>query len=132
MFNRSVWPLVFIFLLAGAAILVFKNYLRQKGIDWEVLTGGNIFIYAVTAISFQLLSKGLKADNTNAFLRSAYSGILIKLMACAGAAFIYIFVAGKNLNKPALFICMGLYLIYSFVEMNLILKISKQKKNVGN
>lgn len=132
MFNKTVSPLVFVFLILGAAILIFRNTLEQKGVDWQVLAGGNLFIYIVTIISVHLLSKGLGAENTHSFLRNAYSGILVKLMACAAAAFFYILVAGKNLNKPALFICMGLYLVYSFVEMSMIMKQSKQKKNVRN
>ncbi len=79
-----------------------------------------------------LLSKGLQASNTQAFLRHAYSGILVKLFACAGAAFIYIFASGNNMNKPALFACMGFYLVYTFAEMSVIMKQSNRKKNVEN
>ena len=129
MFNKSITPLVFVFLIIGILILVFRNYLQLHNVDWQVLSGGNLFIYIVTVISMHLLSKGLSAENTHAFLRNAYSGILVKLFACAGAAFIYIVAAGDNLNKKALFITMGLYLVYSFIEMWVILKQSKHKKN---
>jgi hypothetical protein len=132
MFNKTVSPLVIVFLIFGAAILIFRNTLQQKGIDWQVLAGGNLFIYLVTIVSVHLLSSGLHASNTHAFLRNAYSGILVKLLACAAAAFVYILASGKNLNKPALFICMGLYLVYSFAEMTMIMKQSKQNKNVRN
>ncbi len=127
MFNKSVLPLVVVFLLIAIAILVFKNALTQNGVDWQVLSGGNLIIYLITIISVHMLTKGLQAETTHGFLRNAYSGILLKLMACAVAAFVYILIAGKNLNKPALFGCMGLYLVYSFMEMRLILKMNKQK-----
>jgi hypothetical protein len=130
MFNKSIIPLVVVFLIIGAAVLVFKNTLQQNGFDWQVLSGGNLFLYAVTMVSMHMLAKGLHASNTQAFLRSAYSGVLLKLFACAGAAFIYILVAGDNINKPALFACMGLYLVYTFVEMSVIMKQSNRKKNV--
>lgn len=129
MFNKSVLPLVIVFLTVGAAILVFKNRLSEMGVDWQVLSGGNLVVYAVTIASLSMLTRGMQSESTHGFLRNAYSGILLKLMACAVAAFIYILVAGKNLNKPALFGCMGLYLVYSFIEMRLILKQSKSKKN---
>ncbi|MBA4139227.1 MAG: hypothetical protein H0X70_01785 [Segetibacter sp.] len=132
MFNKSFIPLVIIFLLSGALILVFRKSLQQLGFDWQVLIGGNLFIYIVTVISMHLLTKGMNASNTQAFLRNTYSSILIKLFACAGAAFIYISAAGKNLNKPALFACMGFYLVYTFAEMSLIMKQSNRKKNVEN
>ena len=123
-------PLVIIFLIFGALILVFRNYLEQHGFDWQVLTAGNIFIYIVTAISIQLLSKGLHAERTQVFLRNAYSGIMVKLFACAAAAFVYILVAGRGLNKPALFACMGLYLVYTFIEISVIMRQSNAKKHV--
>lgn len=130
MYNKNIVPLIFVFLVIEVLIYVFRNFLELHGFDWQVLSGGNVFIYLVTAVSMNMLTKGLNAANTNAFLRNAYSGILIKLFACAGAAFIYILASGKNLNKPALFACMGLYLIYTFVELSVILKQSNAKKNV--
>jgi len=130
MFNKSIVPLVIIFLIVGTLILVFRNSLEQHGFDWQVLTGGNVFIYLVTVVSMHLLSKGLHADRTHVFIRNAYGGIMVKLFASAAAAFIYILVAGKNLNKPGLFTCMGLYLVYTFAELSVIMKQSNAKKNV--
>lgn len=129
MFNKTVSPLVFVFLVIGALILLTRKQLAQYGADWQVLSGGNLFIYLVTIVSMHLLTKGLQASQTHAFLRNAYSGILVKLFGCATAAFIYIAVAGPTLSKKALFILMGLYLVYSFVEMRIILRESKQKKD---
>ena len=130
MYNKNIVPLIVVFLVIAVLIYVFRNFLELHGFDWQVLSAGNVFIYIVTAFSMNMLAKGLNAANTNAFLRNAYSGILIKLFACAGAAFIYILASGKNLNKPALFTCMGLYLVYTFVELSVILKQSNAKKNV--
>jgi len=132
MFNKTIIPLVFVFLIIGALVLVFRNFLAQHGFDWQLLSGGNLFLYIITVVSMHMLTKGLRATNTHAFLRNAYTGVLIKLFACAGAAFIYILASGKNLNKPALFACMGLYLVYSFVEMSVLMKQSNRKKNVEN
>ena len=117
------------FLLIGVLILVFRRFLFENGIDWQVVSGGNLIIYFVTFISLHFLTKGLTAEGTPQFLRHSFGGILLKLMACAIAAFIYIFTVRKNINKPALFICMGLYLLYTFVEMRIILKHSKELKN---
>lgn len=129
MFNKSVTPLVIAFLVIGIGILIFRNFLQQHNIDWQVISGSNLFIYLVTVVSMNMLSSGLNAANTQLFLRKAYGGILLKLFACAGAAFIYILVSGQGLNKSALFISMGLYLVYTFIEMSIIMKQSQQKKN---
>lgn len=122
-------PLVVVFLITAILILIFRNALEQLGFSWEVLSGGNLFLYIITVISLHLLVKGMDAQNTAAFMRNAYSGIMLKLFACAGAAFIYILVAGKEINKPALFGCMGLYIIYTYIEISTILKQNSVKRN---
>ena len=132
MFNKSIVPLVVVFLIIAALIFVLRQFLESHGFDWQVLSGGNLFVYIITTVSIHFLSKGINAADTNAFLRNAYGAILIKLFACAGAAFIYILASGKNLNKPALFASMGLYLLYTFVELSVIMKQSNARKNVKN
>ena len=129
MFNKSVVPLVVVFLVVGALVLVFREKVNDMGLDWQVLSGGNLFLYIVTIISFHLLSRGMQSTNTHSFLTGAYGGIILKLFSCAIAAFVYIFASGKNLNKPSLFALMGLYLVYSFIEMGVVMQQSKRKRN---
>ena len=132
MFNKNTVLLVTIFLAILVLTIVFNSQLESAGFHTGVLQAGNAFIFIITLISLQLLSKGLHAEKTQAFLRNAYSGIMVKLFSCAAAAFIYILAAGKTLNKPALFACMGLYMVYTFAELSVILKQSNAKKHVKN
>lgn len=132
MFNKSVIPLAVVFLISAGLILLFKRPLQQHEVDCNVLGWGNLFIFLITVVSISMLSKGLHAVATQVFLRNAYGGIMIKLFACAAAAFIYILASGQNFNKPALFACMALYLVYTFVELSVIMKQSNAQKNVKN
>jgi hypothetical protein len=132
MFNKSIIPLVVVFLISAALILIFKDFLATRGLDWQVLSGGNLFIYLITVVSMHMLSKGLNAANTNAFLRNAYGGIMFKLFGCAAAAFVYILASGDNINRSSLFVCMFLYLVYTAIELSVIMKQSNAKKNVKN
>lgn len=129
MFNKSVVPLVTIFLVTAGLILVFRNILQQHGFDWHVMSGGNLLIYAVTVLSMHFLSKGLTASTTAGFLQHTYSSILLKLFVVAIAAFIYLYTAKGHISKRALLACMALYILYTFVERRIILKHSKEKKN---
>jgi len=54
---------------------------------------------------------------------------MIKLFICVIAALIYIFLFRKDVNRAALFTCMGLYLIYTFIEVSVLTKMLKEKKN---
>ena len=122
-------PAIIIFILLTALFISAKNFLIKKGFDQDVLIMGNLFLFFITALSFWLMSNGLKAKNTAAFLRGVYSGIMLKLFGCMVAAFIYIMTFKKNVNKPALFFCMGLYIVYTFIEVKALMKLSSAKKN---
>ncbi len=61
MFNKTVIPLVIVFLVIAGLILIFRGFLEVQGFDWQVLSGGNLFVYLVTAVSMHMLSKGLSS-----------------------------------------------------------------------
>jgi Kef-type K+ transport system membrane component KefB len=132
MFNRSISPLVIVFLIIGGLVLAFREAIEKSGFDWQVLSGGNLFLYLITVVSMHMLSKGLHAENTQVFLRNAYGGIMVKLFACAAVAFIYILAVDGEVNKPSLFACMGFYIIYTAIELKVIMKQSKERKNAKN
>jgi Ca2+/Na+ antiporter len=84
-------------------------------------------LFLITFLSFVLGLRGLKNPNPHAFVRSVYTSMMLKLFLCIIAAFIYIAMYRDNLNKPALFICMGLYLVYTFMEVSILMKLLKEK-----
>ena len=103
--------------------------LQRWNVDQNVLIAGNILLFVITIISFLLAQKGIKNANAHAFIRSIIGGIMIKLFVAIIAAFIYISIFKKEINKPALFTCMVLYLVYTFLEVSLLNRLLKQKAN---
>jgi len=101
--------------------------LDKWGVDQGVLIIGNLILFAVTIISYTISLRGLRSSNPYAVVRSVYGSFIIKFFVCAIAAFAYIMVVKKNVNKPALFACMGLYIVYTFLEVSVLTKLSKQK-----
>jgi len=122
-------PAVIVFILLTGLFISGRNFLIRKGFDQDVLIIGNLFLFVITTISFLLMSSGLKTKSTAVFLRGVYGGIMLKLFGCVIGAFIYIMTYKKNVNKPALFFCMGLYIIYTFVEVKALMKLSSVQKN---
>jgi hypothetical protein len=130
MTNRKIFlPLLLLFILLNGFFLAGKNLLNKNGIDQNVLIGGNLILFAATALSFYVSQRSLSSKNPNASVRSLYGSFMIKFFVIAIAAFAYIMAVKKNVNKPALLICMALYLIYTFVEVSSLQKLLKQKKN---
>lgn len=126
---KAFLPIVIVFIVLNGFFISGKNMLQRWNVDQDVLIVGNLFLFLITIFSFWITQRGSKSPNTHAFIRAVYGGIMMKLFACIIAAFIYISVYKNNLNKPALFICMGLYLVYTFLEVFTLMKILKQKTN---
>ncbi|MEP6700132.1 MAG: hypothetical protein ABJA85_02405 [Bacteroidota bacterium] len=122
-------PFALLFILLNCFFIIEKNFLTKRGIDYEVLIVGNLVLLIATGLSFYISQRSLNSTNPNSSVRSLYGSFMIKFFLIAIAAFIYILIAKKNINKPALFICMGLYLVYTFIEVAALQKLLKQKKN---
>lgn len=126
---RGFTPVVLFFLTLNVFFILGKSWLLQWNASQNVLITGNLFLFFITFFSFFLAQKGLKNPNPHAFVRAVYVSIMLKLFACIIAAFAYISIYKTQLNKPALFICMGLYLVYTFIEVFVLTKLLKHRNN---
>jgi hypothetical protein len=124
---KSFLPILLIFIVLNALLLVFRARLAEWNIDADVLLIANLLLFVITLISFLLALRGLKNPNPHAFVRSVYGSMIIKLFAGMIAATIYISIYQKGLNKPALFGSMGLYLLYTFTEVSVLTRLLRQK-----
>jgi signal transduction histidine kinase len=122
-------PLAVVIIFTNAFFIAGKNILEKWGVDTTVVSIGNLILIVVTLLSFWLSRRSLKSANPNVFVRAMYANFMIKLFVCIAAAFIYFMSAKKNINKPALFICMGLYVVYTVIEVSSLTKLLREKKN---
>ena len=127
--RQQPWvPIVLVYIISNA-VIVFSKRWTTANIDTDVLMIGNTVLLIATLVSFFLYTRSLKHNQPAAFLRYIYSGMFIKMLICLFAAFIYI-ASVSNVNKPALFGCMFLYFVYTFMEVSILLRLSKQQKDV--
>lgn len=128
--NRKLYlPIVVIFLLLNALIFITRRWQEEWGFSQEVLLAGNLILFVVSMVSLLFHSRGALHQNPNAFLRSVYSSLLLKMFGIVAAVLIYAVAAENNLNKPSLFFCMALYFVYTFVEVRLVMRLLKQKNH---
>lgn len=127
--RKSLLPLFFLFVIINSLAIVFRSRLTSMGFDIDVLLIGNLFLCCLTFFSFYMLYKGMKAATTAGFLRSVYGSFIIKLLLVAFIVFAYAFLFKEKINKPSLFSCMFLYLVYTFIETRGLLRLSKLKKH---
>ena len=122
-------PILIIFTALNAFFISGKNLLGRWNADQDVLIVGNTFLLIITLLSYLLAKRGLSNPNPHAFVRAVYGSIMLKLFVCVIAAAIYIAIYKKDINKPAFFTLMGLYLVYTFLEVSVLTKALKQQKN---
>lgn len=121
--------MLIVFVLLNVLLVTGKNLLESWNVDTVVLATGNLLVFVIVLVSYFLLRKAIYSSNPQVFVRAMYGSFMIKFFVLAIGAFIYIQVAGKNVNKQALFTNMGLYFVYTFIEISALMKLLKQKKN---
>ena len=122
-------PVILLFIVINALAIGLRARWQAWDVDQDVLIIGNLFLFLVTLVSFFISKRGLRHQNPHVFTRSVMGSIMAKMFLCIIAAFIYISAYKKELNKPALFACMGLYLVYTFLEVAALTRLLRTKPN---
>ena len=130
--TRSFWPIAAVFVVVALLALAARNWLAERwNMDYLVLSVGNLVLFLATAFSFYLYSKALRNKNPHLFLRMMYSSLLVKMVFCLAATMIYLFVAGKDVNKAAIIGCFVLYMVYTYMEVKVLMRLSKNSPKNG-
>lgn len=126
--DRPFVPILLIFLIVSGLLLIAPSLDFLWNMDRAVMLAGNLILFSATLISFQLYRRSLANNSVHAFLRMIYGGMFAKMMICLIAAVVYIMIAKKDVSKGAIFGCMFLYFVYTFVEISIIMKLSRKEK----
>jgi hypothetical protein len=124
--GRAFLPIALFFIVSTLFILIARSWLEGWNMDFRVLLIGNGILFLATWISFGLYSKALRNNNIQAFLRMVYGSLLIKMVFCIAATLLYLFLAGHEVNKHAILGCFGLYIVYTFLEVKVLIQMSKK------
>jgi hypothetical protein len=124
--GRSFLPIALTFVLSSLFIWIARSLLAGWDMDYRVLLVGNGILFLATGLSFYLYSKALRSANVQAFLRMLYASLLIKMVFCIAATLLYLFLAGGEVSKHAIIGCFGLYVLYTFLEVKVLMQLSKK------
>jgi uncharacterized BrkB/YihY/UPF0761 family membrane protein len=122
-------PMLVVFVFLSAFFVTGRSFLIKKQADPDVLLIGNLLLFGVSLLAFLISYKALKSTNPQSFVRAMYGSFIVKFFVIAIAAFVYIMVTKKNVNKPSLIGCMVLYAVYTFLEVSALMKLLKRKRN---
>lgn len=127
--TRTLLPFILLFVILNAFFIGGRNFLERQQVDNEVLIIANLVLFLATVLSFSVAWRSFRSPHAGSSVRGMYLSFMIKFFICVIAAFVYIMTARKNINKPGLFIAMGLYLVYTVMEVSALTRLLKQKKN---
>lgn len=119
-------PFVIVFVLVSVASFLGRESLATIKISWQVVMGANLllFLFAVLNIFAQL--KTIAKAKPAAVIRGVMLGTFLKLIGLAVATVIYLVLAGPARSKNAIFVGMGLYFVYTWLEVRISLRMKSQ------
>ena len=127
--TKAYFPILLLFLILNAVILTAKTFLESRGFDREFLIWANLFLFLLSIGGFLLQRKALQSPNPQAFVRGVYASLMFKMFLVIVVVSVYVFLFRNKLNKPGLFTAMGLYIVYTVVEVTALMKVARKKKN---
>lgn len=121
--------MILVFVLLNAFFIIFRETLAKAGADNGVLIAANIILFLIGIFTVQNGLKAIGNPNPHVFVRVFYTGFIVRLFACAIAAFVYIYWTGGNVNKVSLFASLGIYILYNVIEVSSLQKALRNNKN---
>lgn len=121
MLNKKFLPVTALFVLMNTIGLYCIYFFPIKGIKLSFILVVNLMLFVLALFNFWRIQR-MDLSKPNQMVQSVMMGTLIKMMIFAIAALIY---SRQNLGPVGLitlFISMGIYLMYTFLEIQWTLK----------
>jgi len=128
---RLFLPFIFLLIFVNGLSITFKSALQSHNIDNAVVIVANFLLFIISVFSIKMQLRSMDNTNPHLMVRVVMSSVVIKLFVLGAAAFIYLYIAGETKSVNALFISMALYLIYTWIEVRISLRLNPSK-NGGN
>ncbi|MEN9512966.1 MAG: hypothetical protein RJB16_726 [Bacteroidota bacterium] len=119
--NKKFLPVTALFVLMNTIGLYCIYFFPIKGIKLSFILVVNLMLFILALFNFWRIRK-MDLSKPNQMVQSVMMGTLVKMMIFAIAALIY---SRQNLGPVGLitlFISMGIYLMYTFLEIQWTLK----------
>lgn len=110
-------------LVAGALLLGAPTFTPM------VVVLGTLFITTVTILTYFFCMRTVHDENPNRFVRRVMAATMIKFFLCVVGAGIFILSVKKSLNKPDLYLLMGIYFLFSMTEAVFLSQAARRKTN---
>lgn len=115
--RKHLFPILFIFILTNAILLFsYTYYADQTVFKFKFIMVVNLILFSMSIFNFIRLGK-VDLTKPSAMVRSVMLGTLFKMVIFASAALVYATQKKLPVGYPTLLTSMGLYLIYTWLEI---------------
>lgn len=126
-FPPIIKPILIVFLLISVIFLAASSFWESHNIKTGVVLIANGILFIATVLNLYFQFRNLSNPNPNAIIRGIMAGMFLKLFVLAGAVLIYLIAAGDARNVNAVFVGMGLYIVYTWLEVRISLRLNPRK-----
>jgi len=60
-----------------------------------------------------------------------YSSLLVKMVFCLVATLLYLLIGGKDVNKAGILASLALYVVYTYIEVKVLMRLSKNQRKMA-
>ncbi len=120
-------PLSILFIVLTILFVSVGKQMAAKNISLAVVISANSLLYFVSMINLYFQFRNIHHPNPNAVVRGVIAGTFIKLFLLATAVMVYLLVAKATRNVNGVFVGMGLYIIYTWLEVRISLRLNPKK-----
>jgi hypothetical protein len=118
--------LTFLFFVISAVSFLAETQLSDQKVDSHVLLGGNAILYGASLLALFMYGRAKKSKTAHGFTKQVYSAFVVKFFILVTSAMMYFYFAEET-NIRAVFICMGLYLVYHLLAASHAARVEKNK-----
>lgn len=115
-FQKEFRPVLALFFAVLALVLLQQNMGLNLPINSMFFIVVNCMLFIMALFNFKRISE-VDLKNPNAMVRSVMMGTMLKFIVFGGAALWYATQKKAPIGTNNLFIAMGLYLIYTWIEI---------------
>ncbi len=115
-FQKEFRPVLALFFAVLALVLLQQNMGLNLPINSMFIIVVNCMLFIMALFNFKRISE-VDLKNPNAMVRSVMMGTMLKFIVFGGAALWYATQKKAPIGTNNLFIAMGLYLIYTWIEI---------------
>lgn len=127
--TKTIIPIICLFIILNGLIIILKAFLESNGFDVTFLMYANVFLFFISITGFLIQQKGLRSANPQTFVRGVYASMMFKMFITMTVVLIYVFIVRSKINKPSLFTAMGIYIVYTTIEVMALTKVARKKTN---